>query len=97
MRVTVQPMNKDDVNVGWSRRGDFGQTKTVNRWNLCFGRSLWKLVENSRVRVGCRWLTMVVKTFLRKEVARMPCTIYTDWEYDEANVNVVVQGMRSMQ
>ena len=44
MRVAVQPMDKDDVNVGWSRRRDFGQTKAVDRWNLCFGRSLWGLV-----------------------------------------------------
>lgn len=37
---------------------------------------------------------MVVKTFLGGEVAWMPCTIYTDWDYDAANESVVVPGMR---
>ena len=80
MRVTVQAMDKDDVNLGWSRRGDFGQAKAINGWNLCFGRSLWKLVSGFGLKVGWRGLTMVVKTFLCQDVAWMPCTIYTEQE-----------------
>ena len=49
MRVAVQAMDKDDVDVGWSWRGDFGQTKAVNGWNLCFGRRLWGISLELRV------------------------------------------------
>ena len=32
--IPVQTMDKDYINSGWPRRGDFGKTKAVDHWDL---------------------------------------------------------------